>query len=35
MPDTVIERVDLLGKYQSELLLFTYYRVQLIGYYDV
>ena len=35
MPDIAIDRVNLLGKYQQYLLLFTYCRVRIIGYGDV
>ena len=31
MPDTVIDRVNILGKYQQELLIFTYHKGWLIG----
>ena len=34
MPDIVIERVYLLGKYQPYLLLYTYFKGWLIGYGD-
>ena len=35
MPDTVIYRFNMLGKYQQEILVFTDYRVQIIGDGDV
>ena len=35
MPDIVIYRVDLLGKYQQELLVFTDHKWRLIGGGDV
>ena len=31
MPDTVLIQVNILGKYQQEILVFTDYRGQLIG----
>ena len=35
MPDTVIDRVDILVKHQQEMLLFTDSRGQIFGYGDV
>ena len=35
MTDTVIDQVNLLGKYQQELLVFTDNKAQLIGYGDL
>ena len=35
MPDTVIDRVYLLVKYQPELLIFNYHKVRIIWYADV
>ena len=35
MPDKVIDRVNILGKYQQELLVFSYCKVRLIAYGDV
>ena len=35
MPDKVIYRVNILGRYKQELLLFNYRKGQLIGYCDV
>ena len=35
MPDTVIYRFNMLGKYQQEILVFTDYRFQIIGDGDV